>query len=279
MIILLLICGLIEELTDMLWTIYFTCAGTVLSSTPAFCSTWVFVGPTAYIATYILMAWASIERHILVFYPNWFRSKTKCLFFHYLPLAICILWPVLFYFVILIILPCDVTFNYNKKYCGRYNCLINIPWATWTDSIGNYIIPAFTTVIFSVALFVRVLYNRYRIRGRIDWRNYKKLAGQLLPISILYLLLQFPPTILYAAYTFGLLPWSVGADYYSDSFFFSYWVILFTPFASIISLPDLKMKCTNVVLFWRKRRAVGPTVLTISRRNLGQTPAVARTTQ
>jgi hypothetical protein len=101
--------------------------------------------------------YASIERHILIFYPKWFGSgKKNVFFFHYLPLVICILWLTII------------------------------------------------TVIFSVSLFVRVLYSRYRIQRRIDWRNYKKLTLQLLLISVLCIALQLPPMILYAAYSAGL---------------------------------------------------------------------------
>ncbi len=276
-LILLLLCGLIEEVTDISWLIHFFLTGTVVSSTPAFCLTWAFIGPSSYISNFILMAWASIERHILIFYPNWFATKRKRLFFHYLPLATCILWPMIFYSVTLLILPCNAPMQYIGKYCGRYTCLRNISWATWIDTIANYIIPAVTTVIFSVVLFVRVLYSRYRIRGRIDWKNYKILALQLLPISTLYLVLQFPEMILYAAYTGGLSR-SIAADYYPDSVCFTYWVILFTPFAISMSLPNLKRKCRNAILFWRRNPAVGPEVLMNNPRNVDQTPAVVWTT-
>jgi hypothetical protein len=79
-IILLLSCGLIQTLTSIVWYIHYYRTGTVLSSTPTFCGTWVFID-------------SSMERHILVFYPNWFATKSKRFLFHYLPLAICILWP------------------------------------------------------------------------------------------------------------------------------------------------------------------------------------------
>ncbi len=272
-IILLLSFGLIEMLTDVVWLIYYYQNGIVLSSTPAFCVTWVFALGTLLITISILMAWASMERHILVFYPNWFATKAKRFFFHYLPLAICVVYPTTFYFVIFIILPCNLPFWYNLRLCSRYSCLIRIPWISLWDSIAHYIIPAFVIVIFSVSLLARVVYHRYRIRGQIDWRNYRKMTAQLLPISALYLLMQLPPMSLYAAYSAGL-PWRIASDYYSDALFFNYWVILFTPFASIASLPDPKTKFKNLFLFWRRRNAVQPVATKITRRNVDQTVAV-----
>jgi len=273
-IILLVSCGLIEELTDVSWYIHFYRTGTVLSSTSGFCYSWVLFSSILFASISILMAWASMERHILVFNPNWVATKTKRFFFHYLPLSICILWPTIFYLLMLLILPCNVPFNYNKRLCNRYTCVTNIPWASLFDSIAHYILPAFVTVIFSVALLARVLYSRYRIRGRIDWRNYKKMAGQLLPISALYILLQLPPMTMYAAYSAGL-PRTVATSYYSDSIFFNYWVILFTPFASAVSLPELGKKCRKCFLFWQRRRAVAPESLTMTRIKIVQLAAVS----
>jgi hypothetical protein len=146
------------------------------------------------------------------------------------------------------------------------------------DIIVHYVVPAIVTVVFSMALFVRVLYKRYRARGRIDWGNYKKMAAQLLPISAIYMCLQLPPMLLNAAYSAGL-PRTVASEYYSNTVFFMYWVILFTPFISIMSLPDLKVKYRNLFLFCRRRRAVQPEMMEMTRRNAGQTVAVVPVVQ
>ncbi len=267
---------LIVCLTDIVWYIYYFRNGTVLISTPAFCIAWIMVDSALYVSVSILTAWASIERHILIFYPNWFGSRKKCFFFHYIPLAVCLLYPATFYIVNLIIIPCDVPFNYHYTDCGRYSCISNISWLALWDSIGHYIMPVFTTVIFSVVLFVRVLYSRYRTRRRIDWRNYRKLTLQLLPISVLCIALQFPPMIMYAAYSAGL-SWSTGSNYYYDASNFTYWVILFTPYACVVSLPDLRTKCRKVIFFWRRNRAVGPQPQVMARPNLRQMRAAVAT--
>jgi hypothetical protein len=174
------------------------------------------------------------------------------------------------------IVPCSVVFNYNKRQCNRYGCIVLISKIALIDSIGDYILPTFSIAIFSVALFVRVVYKRYRIRGRIDWRNYQKMAVQLLPISALYIVLQLPVMILYAAYSGGLSR-TIAADYYADGLFFSDWIILLTPFASAISLPDLKTKCRNAFLFWRRRRVVGPEILMLTRSRVRRTPVAVLT--
>ncbi len=275
-LILLLSWGLIICFTDIVPYIYYFRNGTSMLQTPAFCTAWTMADSAPYVSFSMLMSWGSIERHILIFHSNWFRSKRKCFFLHYLPFVVCLLYPATFYIVTMIIIPCDIPFDYSYSDCTRYGCVAVTPWVSRWDSIVHYITPAFITVIFSITLFVRVLYKRYRAQGRIDWRNYRKLTLQLLPISILYIALQFPPMIMYAAYTVGL-SWNVAASYYGDALTFTYWVILFNPFACIVSLPELKTKCRKVIFFWRRRRAVVPQILSNTRPNAGQThAAVAR---
>ena len=120
---------------------------------------------------------------------------------------------------------------------------------------------------------MRVIYQKYRIGQRIEWRNYRKMAVQLLPVSALNLALQFPSMILYTAYSAGL-PRTIGTDYYAESVFFRFWIILFTPFVCAVSLPELRAKCLNTILFWQRRRAVAPHLMTTTGTRGGQ-PTVA----
>ena len=273
-IVLLLSCGLIDELTDVIFSIHFYRTNTALSSTPAFCFTWVYCSTSMMISVYLLMAWASIERHILIFHSGWLSTTRKRLFFHYLPPAICILWPLSFYFVVFFIVPCDVSLKYNVKNCGRTGCITALPRLALFDSIVNFIMPPFIIVIFSVSLLIRVIWHKYHMRQRVEWKNYKKMAVQLLPISVIYIVLLWPIMILYALYSAGL-PKDIASDYYSVGVFTNYWVIMFTPLVSAVSLPELRSKCRNIILFWRKRRVVGPDVLPITARRAGGTRTVA----
>ncbi|CAF1251024.1 unnamed protein product [Adineta steineri] len=269
-IILLLSVGLVEEITGIVWNIYFFRNGTSLLPTPAFCYAWIYIDTTAIVSVYILVTWASIERHILIFHSGHFSTRTKRLLFHYLPMILCILYPMIFYFVFFFIIPCNLPLRYTSRQCGRYSCVSLSPMVALYDSLAHYILPAFITVTFSGGLFVRVLYQKYHIHQRIDWRNYKKMALQLLPISCLYIFLQLPPMSLYAAYSVGL-PRTIGSDYFNDSLFFSFYIVLLTPFACAMSLPELRTKCRNLTLFWRRIHAVDPMqTVTVARIKVGR---------
>lgn len=260
-IILLLICSLIEQITDVAWQIHYYRTGTALIFTPIFCRIWTFSAGAFYSMPYILMAWASFERHILIFYPNWFATKTKRLFFHYFPLSACIVWPVIFYSLSAFILPCDAVIEYDIIFCGRSTCSSEQYWPGLIDSFAHYIGTAFVTIIFNVALFGRVLYSRYKVHRIVDWRKHKKMAFQLLPLSVLYLFLQLPPMTLYAAYSLGAT-YVTANDFYDDSLFFTYWIVQLMPLACAISLPGLKEKCKNCLLFWRRHHRINPQIIT-----------------
>ncbi|CAF1375590.1 unnamed protein product [Adineta ricciae] len=263
-IICLLSCGLFIEVTDVTWQVHYYRTNTVLIATPSFCLAWTYIRSIFLIASFLFMAWGSIERHILIFYSNCFSTKTKRLFFHYLPLCICFICPCIFYAIVLFILPCAVPYTYDSWMCNRYSCYIRTRSAALWESIIHFILPAFITTFSSIVLLIRVINHRHRIQQRITWRNYKKLASQLLPISAIYLIFDLPPMTLYAAYSAGL-SWSFAADYFSDGLFLLYWIIFLVPFASVMSLPDIRAKCKDAIFFWRSKRVTMPVAMTTAR--------------
>jgi hypothetical protein len=266
-VILIIFLGLLYEVTDIVWLIYYYHTNTALILKPAFCYAWVLIDSIGYVTLSILVAWASIERHILIFHQNWVSTKTKRVFIHYLPLIILSLYPSIFYVFMYCILPCERVFDYNAAVCNYFSCFTNGALVDAWDSAVDYIIPIFTIVISSLALLLRVLYQKHRIHQRIQWRNYRKMAVQLLSISAIYILFLFPWTILYTAYTAGL-PGSVGADYYSINSYLSYFVVMLTPFVCVMSLPELRKKCTSILFCqYRLTPVVHPEIFTINRTN------------
>ena len=272
-LILMLSFGLLYEVTDIIWYIHFYLTGTPLSATPIFCRIWVFNDGCLYIIITMLMAWASIERHILIFHQNWIATKIKRFFIHYLPLIVCSAYPTLFYGAIFFFIPCDVPFDYASGACGYYSCIsLNQSLSLW-DSLVNFLLPGCVIVIFSVALFVRVLYQRCRIHRRIEWRNHRKMTVQLLSISAVYFIFLLPPMVYNTVYSIGL-PWDGGSDYFWATIYLGYFTVLLTPFVCVLSLPELRSKCKKI-FFFRQRRAIGPTSVVSIRKN--HTPAATLT--
>ena len=229
-------------------------------TTPAFCRIWVFIDAAVYVIIGMLMAWASIERHILIFHQNWIATKMNRFLIHYLPMIVCSAYPTVFYGLIFFILPCDVEFDYTSATCSFYSCISDDHSLGFWDSLLNFILPIFVIVVFSLALLARVLYRRYRVNGRIEWRNYRKMALQLLSISAIYFIFLLPPMVLNTAYAVGL-PWDGGSDYYWATSYLGYYTVLLTPFVCVVSLPELRRKCKQLFVC-RPKRTIAPVSMT-----------------
>ena len=261
--------GLLYEITDIVWYIHFFRTDAPLSATPAFCRIWVFIDGAVYVIIALLMAWASIERHILIFHTNWIATRMQRFFIHYLPLIIACAYPTVFYGAIFFVIPCDAPFDYTAITCTFYSCVADNQSLGLWDSVTNFILPGLVIVIFSVALLARVLYHRCRVHGRIQWRNYRKMTVQLLSISAIYFVFLLPPMVLNTAYTVGL-PWDGGSDYYWTTQYFGYYTVLLTPFVCVVSLPELRSKCKQLVSC-RRGVTVHPCSSTSNQKNAAQT--------
>ena len=80
--------GFVLGPTVIVWHIHYYWTGTVLISTSAFCYTWVFIDSAVCVIIRYLIAWVTIERHIVIFHPRWFATPINRVFFHYLPLIL-----------------------------------------------------------------------------------------------------------------------------------------------------------------------------------------------
>jgi len=62
------------------------------------------------------MAIASIERYWLVFHRRFYDKHI--LFFHYIPMTLCIIYPLVLYSYLVTRYPCTNVFNYSSQICG-----------------------------------------------------------------------------------------------------------------------------------------------------------------
>jgi hypothetical protein len=75
--------------------------------------------------------------------------------------------------------------------------------------------------------------------------------------------------LLYVAYTAGLSR-NIAADYYSDSIYFRYWIMLFIPFVCVTPLSELRRQQRKVVVFWKRRHAVEPVMIDIASKKISE---------
>jgi len=101
----LLILALIFQLIDILWYLDFIRRGIVWPQTSARCLVWWLVDLSFYNTIAIILAWAFIERHILVSYHQWILTRKKHFFVHYLPLIALLLCATISYTILIFFPP------------------------------------------------------------------------------------------------------------------------------------------------------------------------------
>ncbi|CAF1392861.1 unnamed protein product [Adineta steineri] len=245
-VMLILFLGVFLNLTDIVWYIDFYRTGRPLSLTEAFCMTWTYIDYAVFVSITLLVAWGSIERHILIFHQNLVSTQIKRFLVHYLPLFTVTMYPFIYYIIIYFVLPCDPWIDFTTSGCGISACAYNTAFLGMWDSIAHNIVPIFTIVIFSMTLFGRIWYSKYRINQRMRWKNYRKMSIQLLSISAIYLIIVFPSMILYTLYTAGIRDNSYY-DFFDISYYLSYFVTLLAPFVSVVSLSELRTKLKKII--------------------------------
>ncbi|CAF2701787.1 unnamed protein product [Rotaria sp. Silwood2] len=261
----LLFINFIFQLTSILWSLNYYRLGNIWPKNSFFCVTWTFIDEAFYITTAILFAWATIERHILIFHDHLLSTKYKLIFFHYLPVAIILLYCICYSIIIVIFPPCENTYDYNQITCGNPICFYDIPSVAMWDVIVNDIIPTIVIIFCSIALLFRVFYQKYRIHQQIRWRHHRKITIQVLSISVLYLFIYIPNVLLEFIHLCGISE-EVGADFTLYAEFFENYGNLLLPFVCTISMPELRKQIKKIVQYCRRQtRVVGPQRLALPR--------------
>ncbi|CAF1447713.1 unnamed protein product [Adineta ricciae] len=253
-IILLLFTVLFCELSNYPWMLYYYTHTDTWQRSFVFCSIWGFFDWAIYILQLILFAWASIERHILIFHDKWVSTDRKRFYVHYLPVIVILIYWLIFYSVVYFFPPCHNVQDDDSMVCITTCVFDNFSFRAF-ETFFNNIIPSLIIVFASAALLFRVLRQRYRVRQQIQWRKHRKMTVQLLWISALYLLITAPLAIIIFLGLYGLSA-NVGTAFGSLAIYASYYIVLLFPFVSLLSLPELYIKLKKM-LHLQGRREFG----------------------
>jgi hypothetical protein len=259
-IVLLFIC-LIYESTDIPFILHYYLYGTVLSTAPAFSRFWSFLDFGCYSTQLIILAWATIERHILIFHNRWVSTKKKRFYVHYLPLITLLLYCFLFYSIIILGPFCENTFDQRGLNGVPFPCIYETPFFAQWEILCNESIPVSIIILASLGLFLRVIWQRTcRLHRAVNWRKQRKMTIELLSISVLYLSLSVPGTFLVLSYEFGVSP-DIGSHVLPYSTFFSYYIVFLFPYVCCRTSSKIQKKLKNLVRCQRQRRVVAPHVI------------------
>ena len=198
-LLLLLIISFLQVLTDLPMPIdFFRLNGIVQPATSAYCIWWIWYEFSLNKINITLMAWISVERHLLIFHSPFIQHMTawKRRALHIGPLVVCVVWGPMFYLLTVIISPmCVNTRYFDQLLCGL-PCYLSTNWGTF-DLFVDVIAPIFIIFLSNLALFSRVIHQEKLMTGRVtqNSRSQRKMASQLALISILYLIVWLPVSI------------------------------------------------------------------------------------
>ncbi len=260
LIILLFIC-LIAEVTFYPWMLYFYHNKGVWERSLTFCLIWGFLDWPLYVVHTMLFAWATIERHILIFHEGWVCTKKRRFFVHYFPPILLLLYLYVFYIVIYFFPNCENRLRPSYHVC-IFPCLYDIYIISMWDFIVDQILPILTIVVFSIGLLVRVLRQKVRMRRTIHWRQHRKMTIQLLSISFFYAIILLPYAAVYIVRLCGLTSQLIS-DFSTYTAFLSYFIVLLFPFACALSLPELQTKMKKIFQLRRQSRRMSPITVAV----------------
>ncbi|CAF4003340.1 unnamed protein product [Adineta steineri] len=273
-----LIVGLIFNLfalvLDVPLVLYHLYHGIVWIQVPIICVLWQYIDSVSYTVLPKLVAWASFERHILIFNEQRLLQSKNRILFHYIPIGVVAGYHILLYTTIYFIVPCHNIFDYTQTYCGYDSCVYETSFTIY-ELFSNGVFSCVCIAFFNITLIVRVIYRKYRVQGHVDWHKHRKLTLQLLFVVSIFYIFYFPLVIVgVCRYITGIK--TFGSQYYVYGSFFSYYVNFLFPFGCVGTIPKLKTKTKKILLCWKiKPSAVGPRTVTNQQQRTGQTPMTA----
>jgi len=248
-ILALLIVSLLTNLIEVPRIINYLHFGIVLPQTNINCLIWQWCDYLLFSTTNVLLLWASIERHLLIFHSHLYTTAKHRFFYHYLPFIAIIVYLVLFYAFAIFLYSCEEQFDFTQPLCG-YPCYTTHENISLYDLFVHTCIPLILDIILDISLVVRA-FCRKRVTLQHQagqWRKHRKMIFQLLLISGLYSSLQIPFTVLVFIPLFIIVP-PLGVYLQNVYFYYFFWLLtLLLPFACLGCLPEVVKKVKNVLM-------------------------------
>ncbi|UJR12309.1 hypothetical protein I4U23_016486 [Adineta vaga] len=192
----------------------------------------------------LLVAWASFERHLLIFHSNIFNLKWKNVCFHYMPPILISIYQIIFYIYCSFFFPCETQVDFDNNIC-YYGCQSRDPSIGMWQTSFHGIFPLICVLICNGALLFRVYRSKARLQQSINWQKYRTMIFQLVSIAFLYLSLNLP---FYIAYIWVITaPSPMAVMLLQRTGFLTYFVPLLFPFACFLSIPQLGSKMKQIL--------------------------------
>ena len=236
-VILLVFVGLLMQMTVFPWMLYRYQHQGVWEISFQFSLIWLFLDWGLTTIQNILFAWATIERHLLIFHDKWFITKKSTFLLHYLPLIVILLYCTIYYCIVFFFPPCENLYvDFDVDLCLTRTNL----WLMYETTV-HIISPILVILLFSFLLLMRVVWQKHRAHQSLRWRKHRKMTLQLLSISVLYLFFLLPAAVLNSVLLTGV-PYAAVADAHTSAIYLTYFLILLQPFICGLFLPKIRTR-------------------------------------
>lgn len=222
------------------------------------CLYWVTGNYTVQGISSWLMAWASIDRYLLIFH---YRLRDTFLR-HDIPILGTCTLVVIWYITLTFTHPCEPDWFDGTQFLCGVPCFGSDTAVVTADWVLIVLLPTVLIVAFNLLLLGRVLFQKCRRhpgfeRRSFAWRKNRKLLIQLLGIIFVYCITQLPLAIFSLVRLFG------PPDFLIDIsllwlFYTPYLIYIIVPFAYVATTKE----CQKQLCICRKLAVVAPTAQT-----------------
>ncbi|CAF2405391.1 unnamed protein product [Rotaria sp. Silwood2] len=232
---------LLDILLNISITISFYARGYIGIQTEYFCYFWQYTDSTFTGIIIWCRAIFTVERYILVFYPNLLRSQRQKLIYHYIPLILIHTYFISFNIYTVFFYECDLKKKYTEHLCGS-QCIDNFGGLSKFNWLFNILFPVFIIVFGSLLIFIRVLWIRREMQRNLrNWSKNWKMIVQLLGMAIIYTIVWIPLSIVSLIATFTVNN-SVMETIESHLYFASYLCEMVVPMIALLLAPEIILK-------------------------------------
>ncbi|CAF1066294.1 unnamed protein product [Rotaria sordida] len=202
------------------------------------CKLWLIIDYSSIVCLGLLVCWASIQRHILIFGPMHIKKLQSTLTFKLIPSIFALGFPLTWYSILIL------TCKYDKIILEKYECrpcFEQEKFIFLIDTLLSLLFPLLITITTTFFLLIRIIRLRLRLfrSNSKRWRRCKRLTRQMILFSFIYLigLLPYVLTNINSLYMFWPtinLPW-----YIQIANAFTYVPCCFSSFLSIYAFPEI----------------------------------------
>ncbi len=207
------------------------------------CKLWLIVDYSSIVCVGLLVCWASIQRHVLIFGPMRIKKLQSTFKFKLIPIAFALGFPLTWYSILIL------TCTYQKTALNKFKCEPCFEDETvifLIDTLLSLLLPLSITIIATFFLLIRIIRLRLRLfrSNSKKWRRCKRLTRQMILFSFIYLIGLLPYVLtnlnsLYNFWPFFNPPWCIKI-----ANTLTYVPCCFSSFLSIYAFPEI----------WKNRR-------------------------